>query len=171
MKNKNMKTKQISAKKGGGNKMRFSADKDPFFMERGSKRSRREEDEEDIESEEEEEDDFGYEAFGSRKENEEEEVEETAAEKKKRLAEEYLKKKRLLAKKEEEEEIDDDDDDDRVEKEGLRDSLVAKILQQEQLEESGRVRRGIASRYILVIYYQFWRECSFWEFLRNYLRT
>lgn len=124
-------------------------DKDPFFMEKGSKR-RRKEDEEDIESEEEEEDEFGSEGLRSDEENEEEGEEETAAEKKKRLAMAFLEKRREQARREEEEE-EEDGEDDRVEKEGLRDSLVAKILQQEQLEESGRLRRKIASRYSLLI--------------------
>lgn len=133
-----MKNKKLSTKK------RFSKDKDPFFMEKGSKR-RRKEDEEDIESEEEEEDDFGSEGLRSDEENEEEGEEETAAEKKKRLAMAFLETRREQARREEEEE-EEDGEDDRVEKEGLRDSLVAKILQQEQLEESGRIRRKIASR-------------------------
>ena len=78
-------------------------------------------------------------------------VEETADEKRKRLAIAHLEELRKIAKRTKEQ--DDDYDDERgggesekESEEGQRDSLVAQILQQKQLEESGRVRRSIASR-------------------------
>ncbi|KAF8037108.1 hypothetical protein BT93_B0123 [Corymbia citriodora subsp. variegata] len=78
---------------------------------------------------------------------------ETADEKRQRVAKEYLDRIRAIARREKEdedegEEEDDEDDEDEfggTERDGVRDSLVSKILQQEQLEESGRVRRQIAS--------------------------
>ncbi|KAF4379344.1 hypothetical protein F8388_013562 [Cannabis sativa] len=72
-------------------------------------------------------------------------VEETVDETRKRLATELLEKMRKSAK----EEGDDDDeggDSDKEIEEGERDSLVAQLLQQKQLEESGRLRRLVASR-------------------------
>ncbi|KAL2927457.1 hypothetical protein RDABS01_019788 [Bienertia sinuspersici] len=76
--------------------------------------------------------------------DEEDELEkETVEERRRRLAWDLVEKVR---KGEQDEEDEEDDDDEREEKEGNRDSLVAKILQQEQLEESGRVRRLIASK-------------------------
>ncbi|EPS68304.1 hypothetical protein M569_06466, partial [Genlisea aurea] len=79
-----------------------------------------------------------------------EELEETPAEKKKRLADAFLlslrEKERRREEEEEERDLAEDDDERREEKEGKRDSLILKTLQQEQLEESGRVRRAIASR-------------------------
>lgn len=73
-------------------------------------------------------------------------AEETAAEKRKRVAEAYLEKMRAAARREEEE-GDEYEDDERGGKEGgERDSLVARMLQAQQLEDSGRVRKLIASR-------------------------
>jgi len=72
-----------------------------------------------------------------------EEPVETAAEVKYRIASEHLEKIRAAAQRVEEEE---DEGEDREEAEGARDSLIADILQKSQLEESGRVRRLLASR-------------------------
>ncbi|KAG0477153.1 hypothetical protein HPP92_013994 [Vanilla planifolia] len=73
--------------------------------------------------------------------------EETAAEKRFRVAREHLERIRAAAKKLEEEEGDADGKDlDKEEREGRRDSLVADMLQKDQLEASGRVVRLIASR-------------------------
>ncbi|RWW75883.1 hypothetical protein BHE74_00016060 [Ensete ventricosum] len=72
--------------------------------------------------------------------------EETADEKRVRVAKEHLERIRAIAKRVEEEEEEEEEEEGRDEREGKRDSLVAEILQKEQLEESGRVRRYIASR-------------------------
>ncbi|KAG6423586.1 hypothetical protein SASPL_113987 [Salvia splendens] len=69
-----------------------------------------------------------------------EEIEETPVEKRKRLADAFLEK--LRAK---EREKDEDEESEEGEGRRERDTLIAKILQQDQLEESGRVRRAIAS--------------------------
>ncbi|XP_021747294.1 U3 snoRNP-associated protein-like EMB2271 isoform X1 [Chenopodium quinoa] len=80
-------------------------------------------------------------------EEKEEELErETVDERRRRLAWELVQKVRKGEEEEREEDEDDDDDDEREERGGIRDSLVAKILQQEQLEDSGRTRRLIASK-------------------------
>lgn len=73
----------------------------------------------------------------------EEEPVETAAEVKFRIASEHLEKIRAAAKRLEE---DEDEGEEREEVEGRRDSLIAGILEKSQLEESGRVRRFLASR-------------------------
>lgn len=126
-------------------KNRFS---DPFFEQEGGdtkRRRRRNFEDEDIESS----DDEGEHLLEGEEEKEDaeegNEVEETAAEKKKRMAYAYLEKVRSIAKRDEED-APSGDENDREDIEGMRDSMVAKILQQEQLEESGRVRRSIASR-------------------------
>lgn len=73
--------------------------------------------------------------------------EETADEKRVRVAKEHLERIRAIAKRVEEEEGEEEDEEEgREEREGKRDSLVAEILQKEQLEESGRIRRLVASR-------------------------
>ncbi|XP_023745277.1 U3 snoRNP-associated protein-like EMB2271 [Lactuca sativa] len=69
---------------------------------------------------------------------------ENAVEKRKRLADAFLEKMRASLRKEEDE---DDEVDERGGKEdGDRDSRVARMLQAQQLEDSGRVRKLIASR-------------------------
>ncbi|GAB2275246.1 hypothetical protein Dimus_010006 [Dionaea muscipula] len=71
---------------------------------------------------------------------------ETANERRIRLAKQHLDQIRSLTKRKKEEEDDDDEDEEESGKLGVRDSLVAKILQQKHLEESGRTRKSIASR-------------------------
>ena len=146
MKNKNLKRKNPWAQKGPKRgKKGFSIEQDPFF-DTESKR-RRKIDEEDViestQSSDEESDKFddgeGEEAVAEKAE----EGEETAEERRKRVAEAYLEKIRRIAKREQEEDEERESDGER---EGDRDSLVAQILQQEQMEESGRARRLIASR-------------------------
>ena len=61
----------------------------------------------------------------------------------KRLAQDLLQRVRKSAQKGEEEEDDEEEKDE----EGARDSLVAQKLLKEQNEESGRVRRSLASRF------------------------
>ncbi|KAL6991984.1 hypothetical protein U1Q18_010095 [Sarracenia purpurea var. burkii] len=147
MKNKNLKRKNASAPKGPKRgKKGFSFNNDPFF-DGELKRRKKPGDDEDIESSDEESQEFndGAPLGGDKTAAEEEEVE-TAAEKRKRVAEGYLAKIRAIAKREQEEEDEERGSVDEGEREGERDSLVAQILQQEQLEESGRIRRSIASR-------------------------
>ncbi|PSS02612.1 U3 snoRNP-associated protein-like [Actinidia chinensis var. chinensis] len=140
MRNTNLKRKKASVQKGPkrGEKG-FAIDQDPFF-DTQSKRRRKIDEEDDIESSDEESDQFddgeGKEAVA--------EEEDTAAERRKRVAEAYLEKIRRIAKREQEEDEEERESD--GEREGERDSLVAQILQQEQMEESGRARRLIASR-------------------------
>ncbi|XP_057250290.1 U3 snoRNP-associated protein-like EMB2271 [Beta vulgaris subsp. vulgaris] len=77
-------------------------------------------------------------------EDEDDELErETVEERRRRLAWELVQKVRKGEEEQRKEDEDEGDDDD--ERGGHRDSLVAKILQQEQLEDSGRARRFIAS--------------------------
>ncbi|XP_022994784.1 U3 snoRNP-associated protein-like YAO [Cucurbita maxima] len=140
---KNVKKNSSGPPRGAKKGKNFPLSKDPFFSSESRKRRKIVDDE--IESGESDEDN-GFVNEGA--ENEEFE-EETADEKRKRLANEYLEKIREIArrgKEREDEEKDDDDDDDESGDEGGKDSLVAQILQQEQLEDSGRVRREIASR-------------------------
>ncbi|KAL6547812.1 hypothetical protein OROHE_009517 [Orobanche hederae] len=66
--------------------------------------------------------------------------------KRKRLADVFLEKLRAKERERVEDESEEEEGKGRREREGERDSLIAKILQQDQLEDSGRVRRAIASR-------------------------
>ncbi|KAK1555364.1 hypothetical protein Q3G72_025384 [Acer saccharum] len=138
-KGKNTKSNAFSQK--GKNKS--SINQDPFFDNESKKRRKIDYVEDDIESEDSE----GYEneVVGGDSDASSGE-EETADEKRKRFAMNKLEEIRQLARKHKEEEEDDDDEREDGEKEGERDSLVAKMLQQEQLEDSGRLRRVIASR-------------------------
>ncbi|KAJ7529169.1 hypothetical protein O6H91_15G036100 [Diphasiastrum complanatum] len=128
------------APKGVGRKAKSSkvasaaAGRDDFFAA---------EDEELVSSEDEQ----GDQRRGGANREEEDEEEnddlngaETADEKRLRLAKAYLDRLRAAA------EEDQDIDDEREELEGRRDSLVADLLKQEQLEESGRVQRKLAAR-------------------------
>lgn len=145
MKNKNLKRKTSSAQKGSKKSGKgFSIDEDSFF-ENGLKPRRNLEVDEDIASSDEDSGNFGGSGGEAREVEKEEEVE-TAAEKRKRVAEAYLDKIRAIAKREKEDEEESDEGGGGGEREGERDSMVAQILMQEQLEESGRVRRAIASR-------------------------
>lgn len=122
-------------------KKRFSIENDTFFD--NDKKRRRNFEDDNIESSDE--DDYGELKGGEEKE--EEEVE-TAAEVRKRIAEAHLEKLRKIKDEQDkgEEGSDDDDDERERDREGERDTWVANVLQQEQLEDSGRVRRLIASR-------------------------
>ncbi|KAE8658900.1 U3 snoRNP-associated protein-like YAO [Hibiscus syriacus] len=143
MKSKNEKKRGSSAPKGGPKGKKFSMKNDPFFETESKKRRKMAYGDDDIESggsEEEAEILGGSDAGGG--EQDEDEIEETPGEIRKRVATELLDKMRAIARREKE----DKDGDEEMEDEGARDSLVAKILQQEQLEESGRIRRVIASR-------------------------
>ncbi|OMO83274.1 hypothetical protein CCACVL1_11469 [Corchorus capsularis] len=139
MKNKNEK-KRGPAPKGGQKGKKFSMNNDPFFDMKTKKRRKTEYEDDDIESGDSEEE-AGILGGSDASEGEEFE-EETPGEVRKRMATDFLDKMRAIARKEKVE----DEDEDSEEGEEVRDSLVAKILQQEQLEESGRIRRVLASR-------------------------
>uniref|UniRef100_A0A6N2NKP9 Uncharacterized protein n=1 Tax=Salix viminalis TaxID=40686 RepID=A0A6N2NKP9_SALVM len=125
--------------KRGGSK--FSMNRDPFFS--NSKRRKKNVDE-DIESEEEEDLDGGmFNGGGESGEEEELAPEETAEEKRQRIAKVLVEK--LRAREKELEDEEDEEGEREFEKEGERDSFVAKKLMQQQLEDSGRLRRAIAS--------------------------
>lgn len=139
-------------KKGGGFKRggkKSSIERDPFFEEENKKRRKVSYDDDDIESVESDLEENGFtggdeasKKFEEVEDDEDEFAGETAGETRKRLAEVFLNRARE-AKRRERDENDDDDEDDEEEEddEGLRKSLM-----QNQLEESGRVRRVIASR-------------------------
>lgn len=137
MKPRNRKTNLPSKKKK-------NQDHDDFF-ESAAKRRRKAALDEAIESEDSDEDAMnGRETENGEDENDE--VEETADEKRVRVATEHLAKIRALAKRIEEEEEEEEDGEREDEREGKRDSLVAEILQRDQLEESGRVTRFLSKR-------------------------
>ncbi|KAK7303556.1 hypothetical protein RJT34_14463 [Clitoria ternatea] len=124
------------------NKNRKKKSHDPFFADDNRKRRKpNHDDDAEIESDFEEDEFFA----SADADADEESEEETGAEARKRIAQDYLRKVREIAQKEKEredgEEVEEDDDE-----EGARDSLVAQKLIKEQQEESGRVRRAIASR-------------------------
>lgn len=135
------------------NGKRFSANGDAFLSQKSKRRRKRNSDsgfgdkDGEIESEvsDEGDDDFFMkdgEEGNKEEENEEDELEkETVEERRRRLAWEIVEKVRKGEQLQKQEEDEEDSD-----REGQRDSLVAKILQQEQLEDSGRVRRLIASK-------------------------
>ncbi|KAI9122702.1 hypothetical protein K1719_006542 [Acacia pycnantha] len=136
-------------KKGGRKGKSFSSNRDPFFGDESRKRRKVEDRVVDGEIESDEEED-GF--FGGASDGEEEAQgavmeEETEAEARKRIAEDYLKKYRDIARKDKEEraEVGEKSDDD-DERDGEKDSLIAQKLIQEQQEDSGRVRRSLASR-------------------------
>ncbi|KAG5005818.1 hypothetical protein JHK85_024360 [Glycine max] len=117
---------------------------DPFFTNDSRKRQKQnkkldEDEEEDAEIESDFDEDGFFAGGGG---GEEQEEEETGAEVRKRLAQDLLQRVRKSAQKGEEEEDDEEEKDE----EGARDSLVAQKLLKEQNEESGRVRRSLASR-------------------------
>jgi ribosomal RNA-processing protein 9 len=145
MKNKNPRKMGGPPGKNKRGSSKFSMNRDPFFS--NSKRRKKDEDEV-IESEEEELDggmlNGGGESGEEEEEEEELEPEETAEEKRQRIAKVLVEN---LRKREKELEDEEDEEGERVfEKEGERDSFVAKKLMQQQLEDSGRLRRAIASR-------------------------
>ncbi|KAL1562565.1 U3 snoRNP-associated protein-like protein [Salvia divinorum] len=139
MKGKNLKKRSSYPAKGKSKRFSSIAD-DSFFEATDQKRRRKFENDEEIKSSDEGE--SGSEAEADEKE---EEIEETAAEKRKRLADAFLEKLRAKEREKDEDE-ESEEGEGRREREGERDTLIAKTLQQDQLEESGRVRRAIASR-------------------------
>ncbi|KAM1765611.1 hypothetical protein ACFX11_004719 [Malus domestica] len=143
---KNKKRGGGSAPKGPKKGKAFSLDEDPFFGTESKKRRKVERDEIESESD----DDYGAvgsdgEGGGEEAEEEGEAIVETADEKRNRLAHEFLENTRELLRRAKEDDEDDDSGEEGV-KEGEMDSLVGKMLQQQQLEDSGRARRAIASR-------------------------
>ena len=140
MKSKNENKRGSSAPKRGPKGKKFSMNNDSFFEAESKKRRKMEDDDiESGESEGEAEILGGSDASGG-EEKQDDEDEETPGEIRKRVATELLDKMRAIARKEKEDKDGDDDEEE------ARDSLVAKILQQEQLEESGRIRRVVGSR-------------------------
>ncbi|KAK9132690.1 hypothetical protein Scep_012218 [Stephania cephalantha] len=142
MKNKSSTKKKPPSSKSSRNKPRVSLEQDPFFT-RDSKRRRRAD--EEIESNESDQD-----GVSPGEEEEEEEhgggrsefAAETADLERHRVAKMFLDNFREQTKRAREEEDETDEDED----ENNRDSLVAEMLLKEQLEESGRARKLIASR-------------------------
>lgn len=133
--------------KGGGRKGKRLS-RDPFFITEQKKPRKLQNDGDVIESGDSDED-YGL-VRSDRDEGEigveeAELAEETAGEKRQRVARAYLDKVREIAAREEED--DEEKEGGEGEMQGERDALVARILQEEQLEETGRVRRAIASRY------------------------
>lgn len=131
----------------GPKRNKFSINEDPFFSKKRRKRDYEENDGE-IQSEESEEEENGV-ISGDEEEGGEEGEEfmkETVDEMRHRMAKEYVEKLRAIARKEEEENEGEEEQEKEYEKEGERDSSVAKHLMKQQLEESGRLRRAIASR-------------------------
>ncbi|GAB4840671.1 hypothetical protein Ancab_021438 [Ancistrocladus abbreviatus] len=151
---KNRKQRQNKKANSTSNTKRFSTNQDPFFK-RDSKRRRKEKDFEDaedevIDSEESEggEDYYsdGGEAQTGEEEKEEDQFErETADERRLRLAKQHLERIRSITETKRDEGEGSESGSEEEER-GGRDALVAKILQQQQLEESGRIRRLIASK-------------------------
>ncbi|KAK9697118.1 hypothetical protein RND81_08G016100 [Saponaria officinalis] len=130
-------TKQDSFLGKNSKRRRNGGEKDGFFI-----------DEEEIESDDSEGDDVGANGFfsdDSEKEEEEEEKKdeeaETVEQKRWRLTKQLVERvKKSQLEREEDEEVGF------FERDGDRDSIVKKLLLQEQLEESGRTRRFIASK-------------------------
>ncbi|KAF3450305.1 hypothetical protein FNV43_RR06385 [Rhamnella rubrinervis] len=144
-----MKNKKSSRPKGAPKGKKFSIDDDSFFSPESKKRQKvggggkR-----DIIESSDSDDEFvgGSDGDGGEEAEAEESVKETVGEIRKRLAKAQLEKLRQIDLKYKEEDDDDEGGSDKEIEEGQRDSLVAQILQQQQLEESGRVRRTLASR-------------------------
>lgn len=140
-------------KKGSGQKKankRLSLSKDSFFAGNDSKRRRKvdRDGKGDVVESSNSEDDYhlgGSDAGEDEATEEKEEQKETADEARKRLAMAHLDRMRDIARRAKEED-EDEEESEKEDEEGARDSLVAQILQQKQLEDSGRVRRSIASR-------------------------
>ncbi|KAJ4976621.1 hypothetical protein NE237_001727 [Protea cynaroides] len=149
MKNRVRKKKPSSLANGTNKKKsRVSLDRDPFFNHDSKRRRQKIDDDDVIDSDETDEEEERRAASDGGEEVEEvgsEFEQETADEKRQRLAKAHLEKLREIARMEQDEEELGDEELDEEEKAGNRDSLVAQMLQQEQLEESGRVRRSIAS--------------------------
>ncbi|KAJ6682764.1 U3 SMALL NUCLEOLAR RNA INTERACTING PROTEIN 2 [Salix koriyanagi] len=144
MKNNNPRKRGGPPGRNKSGNSKFSMDRDPFFS--NNKRRKKDKDEE-IESEEEEVDRGMLNGGGGSGDDEEDEElipEETAEEKRQRIAKAVVEN--LRAREKELEGEEDEEGDREFEKDGERDSFVAKKLMQQQLEESGRLRRVIASR-------------------------
>lgn len=133
---------QNAAQKGSARKKQKKAEDDEFF-EAASQ------DEELLSSEEDYEDD---EDIDTQRLEERKEDHETADEKRLRVAKAYLEEIRastkLLDGADGHDDSDVDEDAKQREALGARDSIVADLLQQAQLEESGRVQRKLAFRII-----------------------
>ncbi|KDP35298.1 hypothetical protein JCGZ_09457 [Jatropha curcas] len=146
MKSKNPK-KRGSGPKGSKKGNKFN--EDPFFSKESKKRRKMDYNDDYIESGESEEENGFLSGGEEREEDAEEEMDqfaaETADEKRQRVAKAYVDKLREIERREDEEE-EEEEEEKEFEKDGERDSRVLKKLMQAQLEESGRLRRAIASR-------------------------
>ncbi|XP_042040218.1 U3 snoRNP-associated protein-like EMB2271 [Salvia splendens] len=139
---KNLKRRPSNPANGRSKRLSAIHD-DSFFEATEQKRRRKFDNDEEIKSSDDSDSDSDSEKEAEEKE---EEIEETPAEKRKRLADAFLEKLRAKERETEENEESEEEGEGRREREGERDTLIAKILQQDQLEESGRVRRALASR-------------------------
>ncbi|KAI3497656.1 hypothetical protein L1887_33110 [Cichorium endivia] len=148
---KSKKFKSNNKSQNGHKSKRFKSDKpDPFFDGDSKRRKRFEDDNDEDSIKSSDSDDYDDRDVAAAVEDDGEGnelvEEETATEKRKRVATAYVAKMREAARRIEEE-GDEFEDDERGGKEaGDRDSLVARMLQAQQLEDSGRVRKLIASR-------------------------
>jgi ribosomal RNA-processing protein 9 len=125
--------------------------RDPFFEDDSTKRRKVAADE-DLDAEiDSGSDEDGF--FDSKDEPEHVEEVENADETRKRIAKEYLKKFQESARKEKELRDEDDDEGSDEDDEGARDSLIAQRMIKEQQEESGRIRKAIASRFNFYKFY------------------
>ncbi|KAL9224321.1 hypothetical protein vseg_000367 [Gypsophila vaccaria] len=123
------------------NSKRRRNDKDGFFIDEEEIESDASDDVEGFFSEE-----SGGEEDDVEDEKEEEEDVETVEQKRRRLTKQMLERVRRSQREDEDEKDEDEDEAAREDKEGARDSTVKKLLLQEQLEDSGRTRRFIASK-------------------------
>lgn len=126
------------------NKSRKKKFRDPFFDDDSTKRRKVAADEDQDAEIDSESDEDGVISSGD--ESEQESEKETVDEARKRIAEDYLRKFRESAKKEKEQRDEEGEGSDDEDDEGARDSLLAQKMIKEQQEESGRIRKNIASR-------------------------
>eukprot|EP00252_Welwitschia_mirabilis_P008340 TRINITY_DN2012_c0_g1_i1.p1 TRINITY_DN2012_c0_g1~~TRINITY_DN2012_c0_g1_i1.p1 ORF type:complete len:530 (+),score=109.46 TRINITY_DN2012_c0_g1_i1:133-1722(+) len=147
------------AKKAPSKRIKKTADitNDDFFHV-GKRKKKGKRDEEILSSEEDE--DLALDKEDECRDSDEEEKEnleaaETADEKRLRVAKAYLDKIKSLTEAHRDEDAEADENEE--ERRGKRDSLVSAILLQEQLEESGRVQRRLASRILEPSELQDWK--------------
>ncbi|KAL5097663.1 hypothetical protein RYX36_001990 [Vicia faba] len=128
------------------NKSRKKKFSDPFFDDDSTKRRKVAADEDQDAEIDSDSDEDGV--ISSRDESEQESDKETVDEARKRIAMDCVRKFRESAKKEKEQRDEEGEGsgDDDEEDEGARDSLLAQKMIKEQQEESGRIRKNIASR-------------------------
>ncbi|KAF5197182.1 U3 snornp-associated protein-like yaoh [Thalictrum thalictroides] len=144
------KKKPLNQSKSGKKPRAAALEADSFFLY--DKKKRRRNLDEEIESDDSDNDDeekkvpFSKYKKGNDGEEDSEFEDETVDEKRLRLSKKFLEDRVKRAERDREEAGEDGSDEDEEEKAGRRDSMVAAMLQNEQLEDSGRARRVIASR-------------------------